>query len=140
MTAEREGRVGTPPPETVRTFEGKAEFLDRIGQVLATYVERARIWQQQPGPQAKREERYMEGAIHGISLAADMIGQWQVTPHDSHPADPPTMTSADGTTRLRRWKVEGVVYAPDMAAASKRLDDARLYVDRLSIAAGEAES
>jgi hypothetical protein len=44
-------------------------------------------------------------------------------------AAPETIQSADGTTTLRRYHVEGHIYAPDRASAQARLDESRLYLD-----------
>lgn len=42
---------------------------------------------------------------------------------------PETTLSADGTTTLHRYHVEGYIYAPDRSIAQARLNASRLYID-----------
>lgn len=43
--------------------------------------------------------------------------------------NPPTVKSADGSTTLKRFRVDGVIYAPSKRAAQARLEQACIYLD-----------
>lgn len=47
-------------------------------------------------------------------------------------ANPPTMLAADGRTRLRRYRVDGVIYAPNMKVAVGRVQR-DFYLDAATV-------
>lgn len=57
---------------------------------------------------------------------------------DGNPQDAPaTALAADGQTVLHRFRVDGVIYAPDRAMAQHRLSQAGLYLDAAALKSGE---
>jgi hypothetical protein len=48
--------------------------------------------------------------------------------------------AADGQTVLHRFRVDGVIYAPDRAMAQHRLSQAGLYLDVAALKSGEEDA
>ena len=61
----------------------------------------------------------------------------QNRPHYSRPRDetvhPRSIVSADGSTTLKRYRVDALIYAPDIKTATERAEQAALYLDAASV-------
>jgi hypothetical protein len=60
---------------------------------------------------------------------------------NTNPQDAPaTVIAADGQTVLHRYRVDGVIYAPNRATAQRRLSEAGLYLDYAALKSGEEDA
>lgn len=55
---------------------------------------------------------------------------WRPRDEEAHP---PTIKSADGSTTLYRFRVDGVIYRASRKAAEDQLDQAGLYMEAAAI-------